>query len=190
MILVVVHDTTALRTLYLRIDPKTDLQQKLAAIEKTYKKHEADVPFDYYFLDDAFNEQFRSEQRMGSLFAGFTGIAILIACMGLFGLITFTAEQRRKEIGIRKVLGASIANLVGLLSKDFIRLVLIANGLAFPIAYYFINNWLQGFAFKTDIGVSIFIISGISALLIDLLTVSYQAIKAALMNPVKSLKVE
>ncbi|RYU97571.1 ABC transporter permease [Emticicia agri] len=190
MLLMVVKDTTQLRTLYLRIDPKADLQQKLASIGKVYEKYEADVPFDYYFLDDAFNKQYRSEQRMGSLFAGFTGVAILIACMGLFGLITFTAEQKVKEIGIRKVLGASISNIVGLLSKDFIRLVLIANGIAFPIAYYFMNNWLQGFAYKTDIGASIFVVAGVLAISIALLTVLYQAIRAALMNPVQSLKSE
>ena len=190
MMLVVVKDTTQLKTLYLKIDPKVDLQQKLATIEKTYKKYEADVPFDYYFLDDAFNKQYRSEQRMGSLFAGFTGVAILIACMGLFGLITFTAEQKTKEIGIRKVLGASIPNIIGLLSKDFIRLVLIANGLAFPIAYYFMNDWLQGFAYKTEIGANVFVVAGMLAIAIALLTVIYQAVKSALMNPVESLKTD
>ncbi|MBA4850886.1 ABC transporter permease [Emticicia sp. BO119] len=190
MLLMVVKDTTQLRTLYLKIDPKVDLQKRLASIEKVYKKYEVDVPFDYYFLDDAFNKQYRSEQRMGSLFAGFTTVAILIACMGLFGLITFTAEQKIKEIGIRKVLGATIGNIVGLLSRDFIRLVLIANGIAFPIAYYFMNDWLQGFAYKTDIGAGIFVTAGILAISIALLTVLYQAIRAALMNPVKSLKSE
>lgn len=190
MLLKVVKDTTQLRALYLKIDPKVDLQQRLVAIEKIYKKYEADVPFDYYFLDDAFNKQYRSEQRMGSLFAGFTGVAILIACMGLFGLITFTAEQKVKEIGIRKVLGASVSNIVNLLSKDFVRLVLVANGIAFPIAYYFMNDWLQGFAYKTEIGVSIFVVAGILAISIALFTVLYQAIRAALMNPVKSLKTE
>jgi putative ABC transport system permease protein len=190
MLLKVVKDTTQLRTLYLKIAPGADLQQKLASIEKVYKKYEADVPFDYYFLDDAFNRQYRSEQRMGSLFAGFTGVAILIACMGLFGLITFTAEQKVKEIGIRKVLGATIGNIVGLLSRDFIRLVLIANGIAFPVAYYFMNNWLQGFAYKTDIGAVIFIIAGLLAISIAILTILYQAVKAALINPVRSLKAE
>lgn len=190
MVLKVVKDTTQLRTLYVKIDPKLDLQQKVASIEKVYKKYEADVPFDYYFLDDAFNKQYRSEQHMASLFAGFTGVAILIACMGLFGLITFTAEQKVKEIGIRKVLGATIGNIVGLLSKDFIRLVLIANGIAFPIAYYFMNDWLQGFAYKTEISAGVFVIAGILAISIALLTVLYQAIRAALMNPVKSLKTE
>lgn len=190
MLLRVVKDTTQLRTLYLKINPGADLQQKLASIEKTYKKYEADVPFDYYFLDDAFNKLYRSEQRMGSLFAGFTGVAILIACMGLFGLITFTAEQKVKEIGIRKVLGATIGNIVGLLSKDFIRLVLIANGIAFPIAYYFMNDWLQGFAYKTEMGAGVFVVAGILAIGIALLTVLYQAVRAALMNPVKALKAE
>ena len=190
MLFTVVKDTTALRTLYLRLNPAANLQQKLAQIETIYQKYDPEVPFDYYFLDDAFNSLYRSEQRMGALFAGFTGLAILIACMGLFGLITFTAEQKTKEIGIRKVLGASVVNVVGLLSKDFLRLVLIANGLAFPIAYYFMSQWLKDFAYRTDIGVETFVVSGVAAVAIALATVTYQAVRAALTNPVKSLKSE
>jgi putative ABC transport system permease protein len=155
-----------------------------------YKKYESEVPFDYYFLDEAFNKQYRAEQRMGNLFAGFTGIAIFIACMGLFGLITFTAEQKTKEIGVRKVLGASVVNIVSLLSKDFLRLVLISNGIAFPIAYYIIHQWLQDFAYQTDVSADIFIFAGVLAIVIALSTVIVQATKAALVNPVQSLKSE
>lgn len=190
MLFQVVKDTTSLKSLYLRLDPKTDFQQKIASIENIYKKYESEVPFDYYFLDEAFNKQYRAEQRMGNLFAGFTGIAIFIACMGLFGLITFTAEQKTKEIGVRKVLGASVVNIVSLLSKDFLRLVLISNGIAFPIAYYIIHQWLQDFAYQTDVSADIFILAGVLAIVIALLTVIVQATKAALVNPVQSLKSE
>ncbi|WP_428654476.1 ABC transporter permease [Runella sp.] len=190
MMFKVVKDTTSLKSLYLRLDPKTDFQQKIASIDRLYKKYEPEVPFDYYFLDEAFNKQYRAEQRMGHLFAGFTGIAIFIACMGLFGLITFTAEQKTKEIGVRKVLGASVVNIVSLLSKDFLRLVLIANGIAFPIAYYIIHQWLQGFAYQTDVSADIFILAGVLAVVIALSTVTFQAVKAALVNPVTSLKSE
>lgn len=190
MLFQVVKDTTSLKSLYLRLDPKTDFQQKIASIEKMYKKYESEVPFDYYFLDEAFNKQYRAEQRMGNLFAGFTGIAIFIACMGLFGLITFTAEQKTKEIGVRKVLGANVVNIVSLLSKDFLRLVLISNGIAFPIAYYIIHQWLQDFAYQTDVSADIFILAGVLAIVIALLTVIVQATKAALVNPVQSLKSE
>lgn len=190
MMLKVVKDTTSLKALYVRLDPKIDFQQKITDIGKSYKKYDADAPFDYYFLDDAFNEQYRAEKRMGNLFAGFTGIAIFIACMGLFGLITFTAEQKTKEIGVRKVLGASVVNIVSLLSKDFLRLVLISNGIAFPIAYYIIHQWLQDFAYQTDVSADIFILAGVLAIVIALLTVIVQATKAALVNPVQSLKSE
>ncbi|WP_028664141.1 ABC transporter permease [Runella zeae] len=190
MMLKVVKDTTQLRALYLRLDPKVDFRQKIASIEKSYKKYEPNAPFEYYFLDEAFNKQYRAEQRMGYLFSGFTGIAIFIACMGLFGLITFTAEQKTKEIGVRKVLGASIANIVTMLSKDFLRLVVVANVIAFPIAYYAANKWLEDFAYRTNISIDIFIFSAVLAVVIALLTVVIQATKAALTNPVKSLKSE
>ncbi len=190
MMLVVVPDSASLRTLYVRLSPKANMQEKLASIEKTYKKYETNVPFDYYFLDDAFNKLYQSEQRMSGLFAGFTGVAIFIACLGLFGLIAFTSEQKAKEIGIRKVIGASTYNIFTLLSKDFIILVLIANGFAFPISYYFINKWLQGFAYKTDIGVTIFVFAGMLSVIIAFVTISFQAIRAAIANPIKSLRTD
>lgn len=190
MMFKVVKDTTSLKALYVRLDPKIDFQQKIADIGKSYKKYDSDAPFDYYFLDEAFNKQYRAEQRMGNLFAGFTGIAIFIACMGLFGLITFTAEQKTKEIGVRKVMGASVVNIVSLLSKDFLRLVLISNGIAFPIAYYIIHQWLQDFAYQIDVSADIFILAGALAIVIALATVIVQSTKAALVNPVQSLKSE
>ena len=176
--------------LFVRLNTKADLPQNVANIQKIYQKYQPNIPFDYYFMDEAFNRLYKTEDRMARMFGIFTAIAIFIACLGLFGLVTFTAEQKTKEIGIRKVLGASVSNIVSLLSKNLIRLVLIANVIAFPIAYYLTDKWLQDFAFKTKIDWSIFLVSGVSALIIALLTVSYQAIRAALMNPVKSLKTE
>ncbi|NBA85810.1 FtsX-like permease family protein [Emticicia sp. CRIBPO] len=193
----VVGDTTNLLAregsagiLYAKVDPKADLKAKVEKIEAIYKKYEVEKPFEYYFLDDAFNETFKTEIRMSKMFTVFTAFAIFIACMGLFGLVTFTAEIKTKEIGIRKVLGASVSNLVVLLSKDFIKLVLIANGLAFPLAWYMMDKWLQDFTYKTDISWTTFTVSGTLAIVIALVTVSFQAIKAALMDPVESLKSE
>jgi putative ABC transport system permease protein len=176
--------------LYARVDPKADIQGKVDKLEQIYKKYEIAKPFEYYFLDDAFNETFKTEIRMSKMFSVFTAFAIFIACMGLFGLVTFTAETKTKEIGIRKVLGATVTNLVFLLSRDFLKLVLIANGLAFPLAWYMMDKWLQDFTYKTQISWTVFAISGVIAVLIALFTVSFQSIRAALMNPVKSLKSE
>ncbi|KAA6430432.1 FtsX-like permease family protein [Dyadobacter flavalbus] len=193
--LFVVSDTSnvlkvpgAAGVLYVRLDPKANLKEKVAAIGGIFKKYDREKPFEYYFLDDAFNETFKTEIRMSRMFSVFTAFAIFIACMGLFGLVTFTAEVRTKEIGIRKVLGASVAGIVALLSRDFIRLVLVAIVLAIPSAYYLMNKWLQDFTYRIQIPVWIAIVSSISAIAIALLTVSFQSIKAALMNPVESLK--
>ncbi|MBE9460923.1 ABC transporter permease [Dyadobacter subterraneus] len=176
--------------LFAKMDPKSDIVEKIKSIENIYKKYSADKPFEYYFLDDAFNDTFKTEIRMSKMFTVFTAFAIFIACMGLFGLITFTAETRTKEIGIRKVLGASVVSVVALLSKDFFKLVLISIALAAPIAWYFMNKWLQDFTEKIEISWWVFAAAGIMAIIITLLTVSFQSIKAALMNPVKSLKTD
>jgi ABC-type antimicrobial peptide transport system permease subunit len=141
-------------------------------------------------VDEEYGKKFTSEQRIGKLASIFAVLAILISCLGLFGLASFVAEQRTKEIGIRKVLGASVANLWQMLSKDFVVLVLIASLVAIPIAYYFMSNWLQKYDYRTSISWWVFVGAAGGALLITLLTVSYQAIKAALMNPVKSLKTD
>ena len=148
------------------------------------------MPFSYRFLDDSFNEMYNSEQRVGKIAMIFSILAIFIACLGLFGLATFIAEQRTKEIGIRKVLGASVNGIVQLLSKDFLKLVLIAFVIAVPISWWAMHRWLQDFAYRINISWWIFIIAGFLALVIALLTISFQAIKAAIANPVKSLKTE
>ena len=167
-------------------DPKALVKQ----IEAKWKTFAPEMPFNYHFMNDSFDEMYRAEQRIGQISLIFAGLTVLIACLGLFGLITYIAEQRTKEIGVRKVLGASIWSIVQLLSKDFLKLVCLAFVIASPLAYYAMNTWLKDFAFKTDISPWVFVVAGVSTLLIALLTVSYQAIKAALMNPVKSLKTE
>lgn len=159
-------------------------------IEKKWKALAPAMPFSYRFMNDSFNEMYRSEQRAGTLAIVFAVLAILIACLGLFGLVTYMAEQRTKEIGIRKVLGASVGNVVTMLSKDFLVLVVIASILAFPVAWWAMNKWLQDFEYRISISAWIFIIAGIVAVLIALFTVSFQAIKAAVANPVKSLRTE
>ncbi len=177
-------------TLYIRFEPNVLLQEKLANTKYIFEKYQSEKPFEYYFLDEAFNKTFATEMRLSSLFSWFTGFAIFIACMGLFGLVTFAAETRTKEIGIRKVLGASVSNIVALLSTDFMKLILISLFIAFPAAWWAMNRWLEEFAYKTDLSWWTFALAGVSAIVIALLTVSYQAIRAALMNPVKSLKNE
>jgi putative ABC transport system permease protein len=147
-------------------------------------------PFEYSFLDEDFDHLYRAEQVRGKIFSAFAGLAIFIACLGLFGLAAFSAEQRTKEIGIRKILGAAEGQIVFLLSKEFVVLVLLANLVAWPIAYWAMHNWLQDFAYRTSLQWDIFIFGGIAALLISLLTVSFQAIKAAVANPVEALRYE
>jgi putative ABC transport system permease protein len=148
------------------------------------------MPFSYQFMDESFDNMYRVEQRTGKLGLTLAIIAILIACLGLFGLATYTAEQRIKEIGVRKVLGATISNIITMLSKDFMILVFIASAVAIPLAWWAMSKWLQDFAYRISIGWWIFIAAGVIALLIALVTVSSQAIKAALANPVKSLRTE
>jgi len=167
-----------------------NLPQTLATIERIYRALFPGNPFIYSFVDEKFAEQYRNDRRFAALFSVFAGLAILIACLGLFGLASFSARQRTKEIGIRKVLGASVAGIVGLLSKEFVKLVLLANLIAWPIAYFTMNNWLQDFAYRIDIGWWVFALAGGIALLIALITVSTQAIKAALANPVEALRYE
>ena len=147
-------------------------------------------PFNYTFMDADFDKIYTAEQRTGKLFITFAVFAILIGCLGLFGLVTYAAEQRIKEIGVRKVLGASVRGIVTMLSKDFARLILIASLIAFPIAWWAMHKWLQSFAYRITISWWVFIAAGISALVIALLTVSFRAIRAALANPVKSLRTE
>lgn len=168
----------------------TDLSGTLAQLKATWRQFAPDHPLDYFFLDAAFDRFYRSEQRLAQIFGVFFALTIIIACLGLFGLAAYTAQQRTKELGIRKVLGASVSNLVVLLSKDFAKLVLIGIAVAFPVSYFSMHRWLQNFAYRTEIGVGTFLLAGVLALLIALLTVGYQAIKWALANPVDALRYE
>ena len=147
-------------------------------------------PFDYTFMDEDFNKLYTTEQRTGQIFITFALLAILIACLGLFGLVTYAAQQRTKEIGIRKVLGANVAGIVQMIARDFLKLVIIASVIAFPVAWWAMNKWLQGFAYRINIQWWIFVLAGVIAILIALITVSFQAIKAAMANPVDSLRSE
>jgi ABC-type antimicrobial peptide transport system permease subunit len=165
-------------------------QQTIARIEALYHHYNAGLDFDYTFIDEDYNRLYASEQRVSLLSKYFAGIAIVISCLGLFGLASFTAQKRQKEIGIRKVLGASISNLMMMLSKDFVLLTLIAMVIGFPLAWIAMNAWLNGFAYRVEIGVNVFIIAGVALILLTLLTVSYQSFKTAFMNPVKSLRSE
>ena len=175
----------------MRIDAK-NATAVIAQLKNKY--HEMDkmagLPFTYSFMDEEFNALYKSDERMGAIFIYFAVFAVLIACLGLFGLVTYAAEQRTKEIGIRKVLGATVSNIVNMLNKDFLLLVAIAASIAFPLAWWGMNKWLQGFAYRTNISWWVFAAAGMSALLLTLITVSFRAIKAAMANPVKSLKAE
>ena len=165
-------------------------KQAIASIEKVYKQYNPGFPFKYRFADEEFGNLYKAETVVSKLSNYFAFLAIFISCLGLFGLAAFTAEQRTKEIGVRKVLGASVTNLVGMLSMDFVKLVAIAALIAFPIASYFLQSWLEKYAYRIEMEWWYFLVAGIAALLIALFTVSFQAIKAALMNPVKSLRGE
>ena len=177
-------------TITIKINPQMSASDALPKIETVFKQHDPGSPFIYHFADEQYARKFNSEERVGKLATFFAVLAIFISCLGIFGLASFTAEQRTKEIGVRKVLGASVFNLWQLLSKDFVVLVLISFMIASPIAYYYMNNWLLTYEYRSDISWWIFVVAGLGALSITLFTVSYQAIKAALANPVKSLRTE
>ena len=174
--------------LLVRLTPQTDVPKALAHLKATYDSHRPSAPFDYYFLDEAYDKLYAKEERLARLFNGFTALTLLVACLGLLGLMTFSVEARTKEIGVRKVLGASVTSIVTLLSKDFIKLILLSIVIASPLAWYAMNEWLQGFAYKIDIAWWVFALAGGLVTGIALLTVSFQSIRAALMNPVKSLR--
>ena len=157
-------------------------------VESVFREFDSANPFEYSFLDENFSRQYNAEKLQGKLLMAFTILAIIVACLGLFGLITFTAEQRRKEIGIRKVLGSSVSRIVLLLANDLMKLVVIAILIATPIAWLAMNKWLEDFAYRIELSSGVFIVAGIIALAIALVTVSFQAIKAAMENPVKSLR--
>ncbi len=167
-----------------------DASKAIAAVQKIWKSYNPDFPFEYSFMDEEFNKMYSDDQRTGILFNVFAAIAILISCLGLFGLATYTAQVKIKEIGIRKVLGASATSITNLLAKDFVALVLIAFVIASPIAWFGMNKWLQNYAYRINISWWIFFATGLLAVVIAIITVSFQAIKAALANPVKSLRTE
>ncbi|MBO0948412.1 ABC transporter permease [Fibrella forsythiae] len=176
--------------LTMRLNPQRPAQASLTTIGEVLKTHLPDAPFNYTFVDDEYEQKFRSEERIGKLATLFAGLAILISCLGLFGLASFMAEQRTKEIGVRKVLGASVLNLWSLLSTDFVVLVIIAFVIAAPLAGYVLHHWLQHYEYHTDLAWWVFAAAGAGALLVTLITVSFQSIRAALMNPIQSLRSE
>ncbi len=173
-----------------KINPAASASESLKKIESVFKKYNPAQPFDYQFVDEEYARKFGNEQRIGKLASFFAVLAIFISCLGLFGMASFVAEQRTKEIGVRKVLGASVFNLWSLLSKDFVLLVLLSCAIAIPAAYYFMHSWLFNYEYRTEISGWIFVAAGSAALIITLLTVSFQSIKAAIANPVKSLRTE
>ncbi|QDK79067.1 FtsX-like permease family protein [Spirosoma sp. KCTC 42546] len=176
--------------LLIRLRPQTNVPEALAQLKAIYERSHPAAPFDYYFLDEAYNNLYAKEERLARLFNGFTALTLLVACLGLLGLMTFSVEARTKEIGVRKVLGASVTSIVTLLSKDFLKLVMISILVASPLAWWAMNNWLQDFAYKVDISWWVFALAGGLTIGIALLTVSFQSVKAALTNPVKSLRSE
>jgi ABC-type antimicrobial peptide transport system permease subunit len=175
---------------HFRLNPANTTSVNLAKAEQVFKQYNPQYPFEYFFVDEFYARKFKEEQQEGTLAALFAGLTIFISCLGLFGLAAYMAENRIKEIGVRKVLGASVAGITILLSKDFIKLVFIAIFIASPIAWFVMNKWLQAFNYRIDISWWIFLASGLLAILIALLTVGYQAIKAAVANPIKSLRTE
>jgi putative ABC transport system permease protein len=176
--------------MYIRLKPQVNVEKAVAKIEAVIKTNNPGYPFNYVFADDEFDKQFKSEMLIGKLSQVFAVLAIIISCLGLFGLAAYTAERRTKEIGIRKVLGASVAGITGLLSRDFLRLVLVSAFIAFPLSWWFMHKWLQNYAYRISINWWVFIVAGFLALLIALITISFQAIRAAIANPAKSLRTE
>jgi len=174
----------------LRLNPEKSASENIAVIERVFKGHFPDIPFEYEFVDEQYGEKFASEERIGTLSGIFTALAILISCLGLFGLTSFVAEQRTKEIGVRKVLGASVFNVWNMLSKDFLKLVIVSCFIAVPIAYYVMNGWLQEYPYRVILKWWIFALAIVGAMLVTVITVSFQAIKAARANPVRSLRME
>jgi putative ABC transport system permease protein len=172
-----------------RLTPGNTLQ-KVELLKQIWKKYLPDAPFEYSFVDMNFNRKFKAEERVADVLLLFTAIAIFIACIGLFGLATFTSDQRTKEIGVRKVMGASVIQILVLLSKNFALLILIAFIIAAGVSWYAVTDWLNGFAYRIDFSIAIALLAGAAALLIALIVVSLQSVRAAVENPVKSLRSE
>lgn len=181
---------SSITNMYLRLKPGADIEHAIAKITAAIKPHTPSHPVSSRFVDEQFNQMFRNEQLISTLSKIFAALAILISCLGLFGLSAYTAEKRTKEIGIRKVLGANIAGITALLSKEFLLLVAISCLIAYPLAWWIMQRWLQGYPYRTEISGWVFLIAGATAMLLTIITVSFQSIKAALTNPVKSLRTE
>jgi len=175
--------------LSVRVHPQ-NLSETIGHIRKTWKEMIPNYPLDYFFLDASFEKMHAADQKMSQIFSAFSALAVFVACLGLFGLAAYTAQQKTKEIGVRKILGASASNIYFLLSREFLKWVVLANIIAWPLAYYAMHQWLQNFAYRINPSVWTFVFSGLIALGIALLTVSFQAIKAAAANPVDSLRYE
>ncbi len=195
LVMIIQHDTASSLVsyggaLYIRLNDKADSRQSIASIKAIYERYQSNTPFQFHFLDDAFDQLYKGEERLFNIFQAFTGIAVFIACLGLFGLITFSSERRSKEIGIRKILGASVKSIVTLLSLEFVVLIAISLAIAAPVAWMTMNKWLQGFSYRIEIPLLFVGIAGAAAVIIALVTISFQAIKAAIANPVDSLKNE
>jgi putative ABC transport system permease protein len=184
------HNPDYANFMYVKTKSNASGTTALAAMERVMKRHNPAFPFEYEFVNDAFNAKFKSEKLLSDLSKVFAFLAIMISCLGLFGLAAYTAEQRKKEIGVRKVLGSTVSGIVTLLSKEFMQLVLIALLLAGPLAWWAMNTWLEGFDYHIEINIWVFVIAGLAAICIALMTVSFQAVKAAIANPVKSLRAE
>ncbi|NER17342.1 ABC transporter permease [Spongiivirga citrea] len=178
------------RVIHIKFNNDNPIKENLAKTEAIFKKFNPEYPFEYYFADEQYARKFRSTQRVGSLASLFTILTIFISCLGLFGLASYMAENRKKEIGVRKVLGASVQSIAALLSKDFFKLILISFLVAVPISWYTMQNWLEDFSYRIDISWGVFVLVAFLVTVISILTVSYQSIKAAITNPVKSLRTE
>jgi putative ABC transport system permease protein len=175
---------------YLLLRVQGNIPEIIQEVERQWASFTGGQPFVYFFLDEELNARYAAEQTVGKVFATFSSLGIFIACLGLLGLAMYATEQRTKEVGIRKVLGANVPSIVSLLSREFVKLVLIANLVAWPVAYFAMQRWLENFAYRIALGLDAFILAAALAVAIAILTVSYQAIKAALANPVEALRYE
>jgi ABC-type antimicrobial peptide transport system permease subunit len=176
--------------LNVKLNPANSVADNLDKVQEIYRKYNPSYPFDYHFVDEEYAAKFASEKRTGDLAALFAGLTIFISCLGLFGLATYMAENRIKEIGVRKVLGASVASITTLLSKDFLKLVILSIVIASPVAWWTMNSWLQTYPYRISIEWWVFALAGLVSIVIAVTTVSVQSIKAALSNPVKNLRSE
>ncbi len=187
--LIIYYDPSEIKELLVRIKPG-EISNTIKSLGKTWDKIAPEYPFEYSFLDEQINKLYQSDQKISKVINTFSFLALFIACLGMFGLASFTAEQRTKEVGVRKVLGAKVTGIVLLLSKEFTKYVLLANFFAWPVAYFVLSKWLGSFAYHIDMTWWMFIVPGLIAFTVAGVSVSYQAIKAALVNPIKSLRYE